>query len=63
MSKSTYVESLKELANDLVKELIAAQHESLQAVLAAFSDIQQGDKFEDGIRDLLKVSSCKGASN
>ena len=63
MSKSTYVQSLQQLINELVKELIAAQHESLQAVLSACSGIQPGDKFEDGIRNLLNVFSYKGASD
>ena len=64
MSKSTYVQSLQELMNDLVKELIAAQHETLEAVLSACSGIQPGDKFEDGIRNLLNILSYKeGASN
>ena len=57
VSKSAYFEIIRQLVDDLVKELIVVQHDHLAPLLAACPRLQNDDKFEENVRKILQILS------
>lgn len=57
VSKSAYVESIRQLLHDLVRELVVVQHGSLDTLVAACQNFNDEDKLEKNVKKILQILS------